>query len=259
MNAWIVPVAGLLLGICVNGQAQSGDGELKRSKHEDWMVKDDLAGFLSSHPDIYNYRLGAIAYGRGEHAKAMAHFRKAARYADKPSQAMIAEMLWNGRGGPQDRAKAYAWADLAAEREYPELVRLRDGFWAELGEAERLRALQVGKEIYAEYGDEVAQPRIIVAMRRAKNNVTGSRTGFTGGTKIHAAMPGVNAPEDSDAPVIMDGTEFFASTYWEPQQYFRWREVQWREQVRQARSGTVDIGELQSLPLPSRNEADRSN
>ncbi len=42
-------------------------------------------------------------------------------------QALMAEMLWQGsHDPPQDRAAAYAWMDLAAERGYPELLRQRE-------------------------------------------------------------------------------------------------------------------------------------
>ncbi len=62
----------------------------------------------------------------------MTKFLRAARYADKPSQAMIAQMLWNGDGVPVDRVMAYVWADLAAERGYPAFIATREKFWSEL-------------------------------------------------------------------------------------------------------------------------------
>ena len=60
--------------------------------------------FLSSHPDLYGRVLGMKSYSKGDYKEAMRQFRKGAYYADKPSQAMLGEMHWNGVGGPRDRA-----------------------------------------------------------------------------------------------------------------------------------------------------------
>jgi hypothetical protein len=60
--------------------------------------------FLSSHPDLYGRVLGMKSYSKGDYKEAMRQFRKGAYYADKPSQAMVAEMLWKGEGVQIDRA-----------------------------------------------------------------------------------------------------------------------------------------------------------
>lgn len=65
------------------------------------------AGFLSAHPDLRYRLLGLEEYRQGNHADAFRFFRRAAYYADKPSQGMVAEMLWQDQGVPQDRALAY--------------------------------------------------------------------------------------------------------------------------------------------------------
>src|SRR3546814_613891 len=72
-------------------------------------------GFLSSHPDMRWRREGLYSYNQEEYDIAMDQFLRAARYADKPSQAMIAEMYWKGIGVPRDRELGYAWMDWAAE------------------------------------------------------------------------------------------------------------------------------------------------
>lgn len=244
LNPWRALLSGMLMCICALAYAQSPGDAPKRSLHEDWLVKENFGGFLSSHPDIYNYQRGAIAYNDGDYAKAVVSFRKAAFYADKPSQAMMAEMLWNGRGSRQDRAAAYAWADLAAERNTPEMVALRETFWGELGEGERAQALHVGKDIYAKYGDDVAQPRILAALRRAKNNRVGSRLGSAAGSvKIYGPTPHVDAMTEDAEPAIINGDDFYAAAYWEPNQYFKWREAQWREVVDRTRKGEVKVGD----------------
>lgn len=55
-------------------------------------------GFLSAHPDLRWRREGLHAYANKRYDEAMSYFLRAARYADKPAQAMIAQMYWNGVG-----------------------------------------------------------------------------------------------------------------------------------------------------------------
>jgi hypothetical protein len=75
-------------------------------------------GFLSAHQDLLWRRRALRAYGKGYPSRAAVYLQRAAKYADKPSQATYAEMLWNGDGVERDRALAYVWMDLAAERGY---------------------------------------------------------------------------------------------------------------------------------------------
>ena len=93
--------------------------------------------FLGAHPDLKYRLLGLQHYGKGDWARALEDFRRAARYGDKPAQGMIGEMHWNGEGVAVDRALAYAWMDIAAERAYPLLLAKREHYWAELDESER--------------------------------------------------------------------------------------------------------------------------
>ena len=76
------------------------------------------AGFLEHHQDIQYRMLGMTAYKDGRFDDALRFFRRAAFFADKPSQGMVAEMYWNGQGVPRDPVQAYIWMDLAAERGY---------------------------------------------------------------------------------------------------------------------------------------------
>ena len=135
------------------------------------------AGFLSGHPDLRFRLLGLEEYKKQNFEDALKFFQRAAYYADKPSQGMVAEMLWNGQGALQDKAQAYAWMDLAAERGYAGFLGLRERYWSDLSEAERDRALAEGQAIYAKYGDAAAQPRIAGVLRRERRQMTGSRTG----------------------------------------------------------------------------------
>src|SRR3546814_3071942 len=80
-------------------------------------------GFLSSHPDMRWRREGLYSYNQEEYDIAMDQFLRAARYADKPSQAMIAEMYWKGIGVPRDRELGYAWRSEEPTSELQSLMR----------------------------------------------------------------------------------------------------------------------------------------
>src|SRR5690606_8288345 len=139
------------------------------------------SGFLTAHPDIRWRREASYSYNRKEYELAMDQFLRAARYADKPSQAMIAEMYWRGLGVPQDRELGYAWMDLAAERMYPNFVIKRERYWQLLDADQRRGAIERGQRLLAEYGDDVAKPRLAKVLRQAKRETTGSHAGFVGG------------------------------------------------------------------------------
>lgn len=200
--------------------------------------------FLSDHPDMLNRLRAMEALKRGDRVRAANYFRRAAHYADKQSQAGYAEMLWEGRGVPQDRAAAYAWMDLAAERGYTLFLVFRERYWNALDEIERTRALEVGKGIYAEYGDDVAKPRLEKILRRASRNITGSRTGSVGALTIIIPGPG-------DGTVI-DGRTFYDKRFWEPARYWQWQ----KEIVEKAKEGRVIVGDLQRTPDATGKKAD---
>jgi hypothetical protein len=201
-------------------------------------------GFLSAHPDLHWRLLGLDAYREAKFAKALVFFRRAARYADKPAQGMVAEMLWQGQGVTQDRALAYAWMDLAAERHYPTMLINRERYWKQLDAEERAQALAKGEAVYAEFGDAVAKPRMEQALRRGRMNTTGSRTGFVGSLKIVLMGPG--------GETTIDGSHYYAPKFWEPEAYWSWTDTEWRELPK----GRVDIGPLQAAPPAGQAEAD---
>lgn len=194
------------------------------------------AGFLSSHPDLRYRLLGLDEFKRGNFEDALAFFKRASYYADKPSQGMVAEMLWTGRGIAPDPVSAYAWMDLAAERGYAGFLGLRERYWATLNEAQRLRALEEGRAIYAKYGDEAAQPRIALVLRRERMRMTGSRTGNVGNLKIYLPGP------DGEGGVI-DGSKFYDDRYWNPKKYLAWHDSIWMK----PRIGTVTVGGVEKV------------
>lgn len=191
--------------------------------------------FLNAHPDLKYRNEGWVAYEEGDHAAATAHFRKAASYADKPSQAMLAEMLWQGRGVPADRALAYAWADLAAERGYPQFLRLREQYWRQLDEGQRARALSEGRALLPEFADAVARPRLAAFMKRARQLAKRS-------------APYASQPREVWVPGPFGGEKipahrFYAKKYWDPVQYQTWQDRIWTNPP----DGQVDVGDVEQV------------
>lgn len=220
----------------------------ERSSNDELVMTS--SGFLSYHPDLRFRLLGLVDYRKGNYAEALTYFRRAARYADKPSQGMVAEMLWKGQGTPVDRPAAYVWMDLAAERAYKMMLVQREKYWAELTPAERTRALEIGDALHAEYADSAARPRLDQKLRQGRSKVTGSRTGFVGNLQI--SIPGPNGSRN------IDGSDFYAEKFWNTNQYLRMQDGDWKE----FGEGRVDIGELQSageLTVPADTSAENED
>jgi hypothetical protein len=193
------------------------------------------AGFLEHHPDLHYRLLGLEAYDRRKFDDAFRFFRRAAFYADKPSQGMVAEMYWNGEGTPRDTALAYAWMDLAAERGYRGFIGLREGYWTQLDGAARERALREGEAIYARFGDAAAKPRYEFQLRVGRREMTGSRTGFNHGVRID--IPG---PEGGQS---IEGSRFYDERYWNASKYWAWQDRLWMK----PRIGKVRSGDLEQV------------
>jgi hypothetical protein len=188
------------------------------------------ASFLAAHPDLKHRRVGLLAWENGDAALAFRQFRRAAHYADKPSQAMIAEMLWQGSGVEPDHAQAYAWMDLAAERGQRHFVLERERYWQQLDAEQRERALALGAEIYARFGDAAAKPRLERQLQKAKYERTGSNVGFLGPLSIKLNVDG--------KPVKVYGETYYRPEYWEPGRYWAWTEAEFEAR------GSVEVGAL---------------
>ncbi len=162
-------VVTLLLASVAHAQEPTVLDKQEKQNRDDPPAVNPLASsadFLAYHPDLDNRRMGMDAYKRASFDYALRYFHWAARYADKPSEAMLASMYWDGTGVTQNRPLAYAWMDLAAERGYPGLLAFRERYWQELSDDERKRAIDLGQPLYSEYGDAVAKPRLGVLLRR---------------------------------------------------------------------------------------------
>ncbi|MCK9539233.1 hypothetical protein [Dokdonella sp.] len=194
--------------------------------------------FIAAHPDLYWRRQGVRDYVRGRHAEAMKAFQRAAKYADKPSQAMIAQMLWNGDGVPADPVMAYAWADLSAERGYPVFVATREKFWSELDADQRRAAVAKGQAIFDEYADDVAKRREEKALLLARRQITGSRTGHVGALIVKQVNHSTGQTDDTE------GVLYYADKYWQPEQYWQWQDNHWLPDPKEK----VEVGPIRVPP-----------
>lgn len=191
--------------------------------------------FLNAHPDLKYRTEGFLHLDEERFVEARESFLKAARFADKPSQAVLAEFAWKGIGEPMDRARAYAWADISAERGYPQLVAVREMYWERLSEDERARAIQIGQSLMDEYGDNVAKKRMALHLRKARRTMLG----FRPRKDATIIIPGPNGHG-----ISIRGHHFYATEYWDPEKYQEWVDETWGGSA----AGTVDIGSLEQLP-----------
>jgi uncharacterized protein len=195
-------------------------------------------GFLAAHPDLRWRADGARAYEEKDYPGALERFKRAAYHADKPSQAIIADMYWQGTGVEQDRAIAYAWMDIAAERLYPDFLAQREFYWARLDETQRRDAIERGQAILAEYGDDAAKPRLEKALRRGMRAMTGSRVGYVGNLVI---IP--HTGPLAGTGMTVRGDQYYDRKYWQPDLYWRLQDAVWEA----PRKGRVDVGDVEPL------------
>lgn len=194
--------------------------------------------FLQAHPDLRWRSIALAAYKNGEFPKALHDFKRAASYADKFSQSMVGHMYWEGEGTEVDRALAYAWTDLAAERAYHNFLSQREIYWAQLDEQQRADAVQRGQAVYAEYRDTVAKPRMEKVLRRQMQKITGSRTGF-----ISAGLYVIPADGPSRGQLI-PGPIFYDRVYYQPDLYWCQQDAYWSRPM----NPSVEIGQPDTVP-----------
>ena len=198
-------------------------------------------GFLAAHPDLRWRAEGVRSYERKDYDEALVAFRRAAFHGDKPAQAMIAEMYWNGVGVAMDRPLAYAWMDIAAERLYHDFLVRREGMWSALDETQQRDALARGQPLMAEYGDDVAKPRLEQILRREKRRATGSRVGYVGNLTI-VPFTGPLA----GTWMTLSGDQYFAPKYWQPEKYWELQDAIWKAPLK----GRVRVGDVENVPPP---------
>lgn len=206
------------------------------------------------HPDLRGLFAGMRAFYRGDYQEALEQFRKGARYAGKQSQLTIGLMYLHGHGVDKDLASACAWLAVAAERGYPRYEATRKEVCSSLNRQQHMRALEVLRQLLPEYGDDVAVPRMRVALRHGmQQSVTGSMLGTDHGvTRIYpgdrAGACGGLRLQIGNIVVPKQGCGVYASELWRPDKYYAARAP--------SEHGTVTVGELDEV---RKSEVERSN
>jgi hypothetical protein len=195
------------------------------------------------HPDLFGEFAGVHRYAHHEFAGAMKYFQIGAYYADKFSQLSIGLMYLNGEGVTKDPLTAYAWLDIAAERDYPDFVATRDRVKASLTPDELQRAQSIRDKLALRYADNVAKPRMEQQLRFGVEQMTGSHLGFNQGVKHDSLkgtlckggvfIGGLSIPEAG-----CGGEDIYAESRWKPEKYFARRDSQWK--------ATVTVGDIKA-------------
>ena len=209
----------------------------------------ETEGILGAHPGFRWRREALLALEKGEQRYVQTWLERAARYADKPAQALIAERYWQGSGVARDPALAYAWMDLAAERGYTVFVAHREKNWAALDAAERRRALEVGKGVYAEFGDDVAQPRLAKHLERKRRTQTGSHVGTRSMAEVYlppsqnpSGEMGIGKGKTRQFYVGKRLPNFYQDKLWKADAYFAWQDAQYVGLP----EGIVTVGDMEA-------------
>lgn len=241
MNALRTSITLLVAALALAGSASAQVFEPRKIDPNIWQS----AHFQRAHPDLKHRVRGNNLLQDGKVRAALAEFGEAARWGDKLSQAMVAEIYWEGQGVHADRARAYAWMDLAAERQFVTFVAKREKYWAQLNEQEREAALTIGAQLYADYGDDVALPRLETRIARERDP-TGSRTGFSGSGQVVMPEKGGTFATLSIVglrPQLFGGVQvplyaYYAPQLWRFDQYVKWQ----ADELELARRGVVRVG-----------------
>lgn len=197
------------------------------------------------HPDLFGRFTGMHCFATQDYACALKYFKFGAYYADKFSELALGLMYSNGNGVRKDPVKAWAWLALSASRGYPGFVATRERIGAKLTTAQRKAAESELKVLDKTYGDKVAMPRMLGAMRLALSQMTGSHTGFDSGVTTYSPEVGPQL-----TPRGFGGLR--DRWYWDPKDYFVQRDAQWG-------SGTVAVGALQQVREPAPASASSSH
>ena len=117
---------------------------------------------------------------------------------------------------------------------------------AQLEQAQGLRAT-----LAARYGDAVAKPRMALQLRLGVMQMTGSHTGFDYGVSHAATRQGCGNTTAIDGVAVpvagCAGSDIYAKSRWEPEQYFAARDAQWK--------ATVNVGTLEDAgAAPAKSE-----
>ena len=231
--------ASLIALLAVAGAAHAEDDPLN-----DPEVQRTLRGMANAstwyHPDLFGEFAGMRAYAHHEYKDALKYFEIGALYADKLSQLSLGLMYMNGEGTTKDPETAYAWLDLASEREYPDFVATRDNLKKTLTPEQLAKAQALRAQLGEKYGDGVAKRRLAVQLRQGQMQITGSHTGHDNGIYQLSNKPNCGPTlyvAGQEQPQAGCGSAIFSKDRWDPDRYFASRDREYK--------ATVSVGALQ--------------
>jgi TPR repeat protein len=150
------------------------------------------------------------AYEAGRYEVALEYYRLAARWADKFGQFNVGLMILKGQGTEKDIPRGWAWLELAAERDYPQMVEPAEDVWELMNPEQRREGRQIlEEELLPRYGDEVAVQRTARHMERERRDATGSNTGSK------AALGRLRIYQGNQS---YSGEEYYADAKWDFEQ-----------------------------------------
>ena len=135
------------------------------------------AGASRTHhsPTLALHEKAEDLYRTGHHERAyFIYVNELAAIGDKYAQYMAGYMWLNGQGVPRDRVRASAWYRLAAERDSPEFVAVRDQLLESMDEAEREESDAIYLRLREEYSDLVIA---MAQLREEREQLNERRTG----------------------------------------------------------------------------------
>lgn len=163
-------------------------------------------------PGYQHHAAGSQAYRAGQYQSAKASFKRAAHWADKLAQFNLGIMNYHGQGVEADKARAWAWFQLSAERGYRQMRDMVEVVSRELDESEMQRARTILEEqLLPQYGDAVAMERAARRMNHQRRRMTGSRTGFIGNLTVVDRSGRTRDGEDFYRPEAWDFYQVIAT------------------------------------------------
>ena len=225
MRAWMFVLA-VVLGIAAPGTAGAA-----KNAYSDSSVHYD---------QVFRWRAMA-AFEEGNVASAIENFERAARYADKPSQFALGVIHMKGDGVPRDRALAFAWLDVAAERGYEEIVEQRDLLWDQMTDGERAAGEYLSKRLFKKYGDDKAKRRHRSKTMAALQHSLGKSKSVRDDVIVTDLMNCSAGSVDFSRGNPCSERDFFASRF-DPERYWKVQDAAW------GRGGIVDVGPVIKSP-----------
>lgn len=197
---------------------------------------DAGSGSRDYNPGLKAYVEATRYYESGDYDSAYQGYRQSARWGNKLSQFNIGTMYYNGIGVSRDPARAWAWIELSAEREYPQLVHAADEIWRELDDSEKQRAQRIhDEELVPEYADAATLPRTKRFVNRRYRSATGSRLGG-----VAASNPLLVQPRDHQQSI---GDVYYREDEWRVERWLE-KEAAWFEQMMEAGE---PVGEFEEI------------